>query len=293
MAMKRCPKCGEKYSDTYRDCPFCEEDAYETGRRRRRGGRRASGSPNILSPILVVVIVLLAGLLVYLLFGESIAKRFSGGGQTPGGTSAAVSSSSGSGSGSEPDISEPDISGPAASSSQGEDPVPTIDPAALPETLSISKPDFTLNVGESYTVSASGGSGSYQWSSSDEGIASVDSNGKVTGISAGKVTLTVTDGTGKGTGVVYVKGSGTAQPETPTPSGGTQTLNREDMTLKVGESFQLKLSGVTTALSWSSSDSGVATVASDGTVKAVAAGKATITVSWDGASKTCVVRVRS
>ena len=26
MAMKRCPICGEKYSDTYKSCPFCEED---------------------------------------------------------------------------------------------------------------------------------------------------------------------------------------------------------------------------------------------------------------------------
>ena len=26
MAMKRCPICGEKYSDTYKSCPFCEEE---------------------------------------------------------------------------------------------------------------------------------------------------------------------------------------------------------------------------------------------------------------------------
>ena len=27
MAMKRCPICGEKYSETYKNCPFCEEEA--------------------------------------------------------------------------------------------------------------------------------------------------------------------------------------------------------------------------------------------------------------------------
>ena len=27
MAMKRCPICGEGYSDTYKNCPFCEEEA--------------------------------------------------------------------------------------------------------------------------------------------------------------------------------------------------------------------------------------------------------------------------
>ena len=32
MAMKRCPVCGERYSDTYKDCPFCEEEeAYLDG----------------------------------------------------------------------------------------------------------------------------------------------------------------------------------------------------------------------------------------------------------------------
>jgi len=25
MAMKRCPDCGEKYSDTYKYCPFCRK----------------------------------------------------------------------------------------------------------------------------------------------------------------------------------------------------------------------------------------------------------------------------
>ena len=37
MALKRCPICGEKYSDTYRDCPFCEEeDALQDGVEIRR-----------------------------------------------------------------------------------------------------------------------------------------------------------------------------------------------------------------------------------------------------------------
>ena len=27
MNNRQCPKCGEEYSDTYRTCPFCEEEA--------------------------------------------------------------------------------------------------------------------------------------------------------------------------------------------------------------------------------------------------------------------------
>ena len=39
MAMKRCPVCGEKFSDTYKNCPFCEEEAaLREGDKLRRGG---------------------------------------------------------------------------------------------------------------------------------------------------------------------------------------------------------------------------------------------------------------
>ena len=88
MAMKRCPICGEKYSDTYKSCPFCEEEeALQSGSQIRRtaparGGRRAAKNrrqPNLLSPILVVLIVIMAALLVYLLFGDQIAERLTGG----------------------------------------------------------------------------------------------------------------------------------------------------------------------------------------------------------------------
>ena len=81
MAMKRCPVCGEKYSDTYRDCPFCEEEeALSQGdriRRSGRGGKRVSRrqQPNLLSPILIVLILLMACLLVYLLFGDKIMEK--------------------------------------------------------------------------------------------------------------------------------------------------------------------------------------------------------------------------
>ena len=74
MAMKRCPICGEKYSDTYKSCPFCEEEeALQSGAQIRRtapgrGGKRTAASgrqPNLLSPILIVLIVIMAALLVY------------------------------------------------------------------------------------------------------------------------------------------------------------------------------------------------------------------------------------
>ena len=42
MSNRHCPTCGEEYSDTYRTCPFCEEEAaIRRGKPlRRRGGKR-------------------------------------------------------------------------------------------------------------------------------------------------------------------------------------------------------------------------------------------------------------
>ena len=80
MAMKRCPDCGEKYSDTYKRCPFCEEEeALREGERVRRGGRRAASrggrqSYSLVTPTLIVLIAVMLVLLIYLLFGDRIGK---------------------------------------------------------------------------------------------------------------------------------------------------------------------------------------------------------------------------
>ena len=47
MSNRRCPKCGEEYSDTYRACPFCEEEAaIKRGHPPRRSGRRVEKRQN-------------------------------------------------------------------------------------------------------------------------------------------------------------------------------------------------------------------------------------------------------
>ena len=63
MKLIKCPKCGEMYSDSYRTCPFCQEDEALKGRsaaphRKVTKHRRA---PRILSPAMVLVGVLLFG----------------------------------------------------------------------------------------------------------------------------------------------------------------------------------------------------------------------------------------
>lgn len=247
MAMKRCPICGEKYSDTYKSCPFCEEEeALQSGSQIRRtaparGGRRAAKNrrqPNLLSPILVVLIVIMAALLVYLLFGDQIAERLTGG------TDAAQDQQVEDVTPDVPDTTDPETgedvtmpesgdTGETEETNDGDTAAEQTDPATLPETLTIAylgspRTEFTMSVGdEPIPLTASGGSGTYTWSSSDDGIASVDASGKVTAVSAGQATLTVTDGSGKGTCLVRVRGgsagSTTSAGGSTASSGGTLT----------------------------------------------------------------------
>ena len=79
MALKRCPHCGEKYSDTYKNCPFCEEEeALRGGRKIRRSGKRTGGKRqiNLLTPTLIVLILIMGALLLYLLFGDRFPFRY-------------------------------------------------------------------------------------------------------------------------------------------------------------------------------------------------------------------------
>lgn len=224
MAMKRCPICGEKYSDTYRDCPFCEEeDALLDGeeiRRSPRRGKRASRSRqfNIITPTLVVLILIMAALLIYLLFGDKLGGKD----KEPDAPNT-------------PPVEEPMPEEPVDpdSGTEGEGtmpeestPIPTVadyDAAmALPDGLSLSTTDFTLSkTAETHTISVSGGSGTYSWVSQDDGVASVDSSGKVTAISRGTVNVVVTDGAKKGVCIVRVTASGSGTTTTaPEPSTG-------------------------------------------------------------------------
>jgi len=174
--------------------------------------------------------------------------------------------------------------------------------AQLPDGLKLNKTDYTTNTGDpAVQLVASGGSGTYEWISQDETVATVDSTGKVTALARGTIKILVTDGNKKATCIVRSNGpSGasvttppsTTTPSTPVVSNTDAKLNREDMTLSVGESFQMKLSGVTASLTWSIGNSNVATVSSGGVVKGVAPGTTTLKVTWNGQSRECIVRVK-
>ncbi len=115
------------------------------------------------------------------------------------------------------------------------------------------------------------------WKSSDEKVATVDKNGKVTAVANGTVTITATSADGKhtATATITVK----IAPE-------KLTLEAEKTTLtKIGDSLQITAKvepdNAYKKLIWKSSDEKVAIVDADGKVTAVGTGTATITATTE------------
>lgn len=329
MTMKKCPICGEEYSDTYKTCPFCEEEkAMSEGS--RKTGRRAmkrSRQFNLITPTLLILIVIMAGLLVYLLYGDRIADKFGGEENLPVIEQPEQPGEDEENQGEEEQESQtgeedhpvmPETVDPETKPENKPETKPENKPETKPETkpkpqtpasndgfktamalpagLTLSTTDFTVKVaGEVNQIRASGGSGSYHWYSENPNVASVDAKGNVTALSKGTVTIVASDGSKKGECIVRVNVSNTepimSPSETSKPSNAK--LSKEDYTTSVGEAtVKLTVSGTSSPVTWSSADSSVATVSSDGEVKAVGKGTTTITAKVDGAALTCIVRVR-
>ena len=148
----------------------------------------------------MVLILIMAGLLVYLLFGDKIADRLFPEEQTPPvedvtpetpDTDTALPEEG-------DDVTMPEdgeLAGETGGEETGTPAGEPADPSTLPETLTIAylgspRTEFTMSVGdEPIPLTASGGNGTYTWSSSDDGIASVDADGHVTAVSQGSEIL--------------------------------------------------------------------------------------------------------
>lgn len=125
-----------------------------------------------------------------------------------------------------------------------------------------------------------------EWSSSNESVATVDQNGKVTTLAAGKTTITLkSSDTVKATCELTVVEKATSfvlsKESLALISGATDTLTT--ITTPYG-------AAIPGTLTWSSSDNAVATVA-NGVVTAVADGTATITCTNGTLSASCTVKV--
>jgi hypothetical protein len=265
MQMNKCPECGELYSASYKKCPFCEEEAaYEAGNWHKKDGdkrRRKSGRGRYL---LIATLVL-----CLFVVGRSLSK--------PSQTETETAN--------EGNTVEETVS--PIESNEG-DPV-EVD---APETaVTLDREDVTFRKGDDPLVLVgTGGSGSYQWTSSDSEVATVGEDGSIQAVGDGSCTVSCTDGYTTASCIVRIKGFDDTD-ETQVSVENAE-LNRTDMTLKRGESFRLKVTGTTASVSWSGGSSSVATVSEDGTVKGIGQGKTEVTATVGDRTLTCVVRVK-
>lgn len=253
MRLLKCPKCGEMFSDTYKTCPFCQEDEERHSSKpvknagRRTGGGRAK--PKVGGGVVIVCLVLVLGLAAYTIFGNQITAFFT-----------------------------------------GEKDAPTPEPAVL----TMNKTSVELTVGSSFALTVSGAD-KVAFSSSDEAVATVSANGTVQAVSTGSAVITASAADTTATCRVAVTAA-VDQPDTPvtpdTPAGKDLSLKAfgsevtVQFSFKVGETVPLEVDGTDATVTWSSSDSQIATVDASGVVTAVSSGKTIITAAVDGQTLT-------
>lgn len=206
MSLIKCPKCGEMFSDSYKTCPFCEEDeAYYSGKVRKHKGRRAAESrrrkaPSILGPVAVIVPILLAALVVWLIFGDQIKEAITG--EKPPIT----------------DVDKPD------------DTIDKPDNTPVTPTISLNRTVLVLNVGDKDELKVNGTEDAAAWSSSAPTVASVNSAGEVTALTKGNAVITAEVNGESVTCTVTVKD------ESDAPDNGTDTPDNNSTTTKPNNS---------------------------------------------------------
>lgn len=166
--------------------------------------------------------------------------------------------------------------------------------------VSLNKNATTIAIGANETLTATitpanADNQAVTWSSNNTAVASVDQTGKVTGVSAGTATITVTTQDGNKTASCTV----TVPDPSADPVAVTGvSLNKTSTSLTVGATETLTATvapanATNQAITWSSNNTAVASVDQNGKVTAVAAGTVTITVTTQDGNKTatCTVTV--
>ena len=252
MRLLKCPKCGEMFSDTYKTCPFCQEDEeLHSGKHVKTGGRRVGGAkarPKVGGGVVVACLVLVLGLVACTIFGSQFTELFTGG--------------------------------------KNDTPV---------QALTLSQRNADLTVGSTVKLTASGVESTVSFSSSNEAVATVSTDGTVKAVGEGSAVVTAKAGDLTASCSVAVKGTEqTDAPDVPAKSDLVlQSIygSSGEFSCNIGEAVPLEVEGTSAAVTWSSSNSQIVTVDASGTATAVASGKATVTAAVDGQTLTIDVLV--
>ncbi len=249
MRLLKCPKCGEMFSDTYKTCPFCQEDEeLHSGKPVKTGGRRVGGAkarPKVGGGVVVACLVLVLGLVACTIFGSQFTELFTGG--------------------------------------KTDTPV---------RALTLSQRNADLTVGSTVKLTASGGESIVSFSSSNEAVATVSADGTVKAVGEGSAVVTAKAGDLTASCSVAVKGT----EQTDVPATNTLFLQSSggltgQFSMNPGETASVEVVGSSAPVTWSSSDSQIATVDASGIVTGVSSGSAIITAVVDGQTLTIEVLV--
>ncbi|MCD8074506.1 MAG: Ig-like domain-containing protein [Lachnospiraceae bacterium] len=154
--------------------------------------------------------------------------------------------------------------------------LPEITTSVQAATVEISETSATLIKGQTLKLKITGTSDTVTWKSSKKSVAKVSASGKVTAKKKGTATITATvNGTKYKCKITVV-----------TPAISDTTLS-----LTVGDTQKLKISGTTETVTWTSSNKKIASVNKNGKVTAKKAGTVTITATVLGKEYPCVVTV--
>lgn len=149
------------------------------------------------------------------------------------------------------------------------------------------------------TFAPEGATATLTWTSSDPAVATVDEQGLVTAVAPGAATITAAleNGQTAECQVTCAWGDAPAEPAADPNAGGEPAapakpaLSADDITLdSAGATRQLTVENATGQVTWASSNPDIATVAEDGTVTAVAPGRATVTAKLGEETFSCAVR---
>ena len=173
------------------------------------------------------------------------------------------------------------------------------DPVVLVNSITLSKTNAELETGDTYELKATvlpstATNKSVSWTTSDETKAIVSTNGVVTALAEGTVEIKCMANDGSG-----ISASCTFNITDPVVLVTSISLSSTTLTLDKGSEVTLLANVLpenadNKSVSWSTSNSSVATVTSDGCVKAVSAGTATIKCQANdgsGVYASCTVKV--
>ena len=189
MDLIKCPVCGEKYSSSYRRCPFCEEeDRPRKVSGKRRGGHHVAERKHTHSargPLIAVLLVVLVIFSWYLFGGKFMEKiQEDRANDVENVDPAPVDPTP-------PVVEEPEPT------------TPTVDPSALTVGTNVGTTlkkddsgrfDCTIRMSDSIQLILRGTDAAVTWSSEDTSVVTVSADGKLKPVKAGTANVTASVG---------------------------------------------------------------------------------------------------